>query len=91
MEYMKKDFMNMINDTKKLVQMQLENENSRPFYMSKPQLKSIMKELDKMLEVEEWHKFSPYYPKGITDNWDMQDTLGLKLLEVLEIYRKLFN
>lgn len=78
-----------IDEINKLL-VQSESESSPlPYYMSQGQLKAIIDELITMNQTRNAKVFFPYYPKGIADCWDYDDMLGKKLLDILEIYRKL--
>lgn len=83
------NFHNIIEETKKEVEILLDDKENRPYYMLDKQLESIIKELDKMDSIRDADVFVPYYPRGIADSWDFQDPLGEKLLNILEIYNKL--
>ena len=50
------------------------------------QLSFIIKELHKMRRELDKHKFSPYYPRGIADEWSFDDPLGAELLKVARDY-----
>ena len=67
----------------------LKNPEDLPEYMSDSQLRSILKELDTMRSSLGHYDFHPYYPKGISDCWMLDDPLGNKLMEVLDVYNKL--
>lgn len=82
-------FSRMIEDAKKDIIILMDNSKNLPWYMSISQLEMIIKELEKMNEVRDKNIFFPYYPKGIADCWDSNDELGNKLLEILDIYKKL--
>lgn len=84
------NFKQMVEETKKLVQEEIKNKDSRPYYMLDKQLFSILEELDKMEYIRNIDLFCPYYPKSIADCWDYQNPLANRLLELLEVYRKLF-
>lgn len=47
------------------------------------------KEIDKMERIRDIHLFQPCYPKGIADSWDDSNPLGIRLLELSELYRRL--
>ncbi|MGN0341682.1 MAG: hypothetical protein ACI4DO_02720 [Roseburia sp.] len=82
-------FSRMIEDAKKDIIILMDNSKNLPWYMSISQLEMIIKELEKMNEVRDKDIFFPYYPKGIADCWELSDELGNKLLEILDIYKKL--
>ena len=54
-------------------------------HKSYEQLKSILEELEKMLNEK---GLSTYYPRIIVDSWDFNDQLGLELLELEELYKR---
>lgn len=83
------NFQVMMDETKALVKEYLANKEKRPSYMLEKQLTAILVELDKMEQARNCHVFYPYYPKGICDSWDFLDPLGSKLLELLDVYRRL--
>lgn len=83
------NFQTMMEETRALVKENLTNKDKCPGYMTEKQLKLILAELDKMEMAKNSHLFYPYYPKGISDSWDYSDPLGIKLLELLELYCKL--
>lgn len=84
-----KDFQSMVEETKVLVQKEIENKGHRPDYILEKQLYFILDELDKMGRIRNIHMFHPYYPKGIADTWDYSNPLTIRLLELLDSYRKL--
>ncbi len=50
------------------------------------QLQGILEELELMMQ----RKCQPlYYPRIIVDSWNYSDLLGVKLMELSEVYRKL--
>lgn len=83
------NFQEMLEETRALVKGNLVNRDKCPSYMSEKQLMFILAELDKMERTRNIHLFYPYYPRGIADSWDYSNPLGIKLLELLELYRKL--
>lgn len=82
-------FHEIINEVKSLVENEILNKDTLPEYMSEKQLYFILDELKKMDRIRNSKLFFPYYPKGIVDDWDYSNQLTEKLLEVLEVYRKL--
>lgn len=84
-----KSFQSMVEETRILVQAEIKNKENRPSYMLDKQLYTILEELDKMENIRNIQSFLPYYPKGITDCWDDSHPLAIKLMDLLEIYRKL--
>ncbi len=83
------DFQSMIEEVRIHVQEEINNKDTRPGYMSEKQLCFILDELDKMERIRNINLFYPYYPKGISDGWDYSNPLTVKLLDLLELYRKL--
>lgn len=83
------NFQIMVAEVQALVQEELKNKDSRPSYMLEKQLHMILDELNKMEQIRNIHLFYPYYPKGIADSWDYSNPLTIKLLDLLELYRKL--
>lgn len=83
------DFQSMIEETRVLVQKEIENKDNRPGCILEKQLYSILEELEQMERIRDIHLFHPYYPKGIADTWDYSNPLAIRLLELLESYRKL--
>lgn len=83
------DFQSMIEETRVLVQREIENKANRPGYILEKQLYSILEELEQMERIRDIHLFHPYYPKGIADSWDSANPLAIRLLELAESYRKL--
>lgn len=84
-----KNFQSMIAEIKALVQEEIDNKDNRPDYVLEKQLYSILDELDKMERIRNIHLFYPYYPKGIADSWEYSNPLAIRLMELLELYRKL--
>ena len=84
-----KDFQSLVEETKVLVQKEIENKDTRPDYILEKQLYFILDELDKMERIRDIHLFHPFYPKGIADTWDYSNPLAIRLLELLELYRNL--
>lgn len=84
-----KSFQMVLEETRRLVKENLTNKDRLPSYMSEKQLIFILDELNKMERIRDIHLFYPYYPKGITDSWDYSNPLGIKLLELLELYCEL--
>lgn len=82
-------FQLMVEDTKRLVRDRIENKDTRPDYVLEKQLYMILGELDKMEQIRNHRLFYPYYPRGIADCWDFSDPLGAKLLDLLQLYKKL--
>ena len=82
-------FSKMIEDIKNDIGRMINNPSELPPYMTIGQLNMIINELDKMNELRDMKLFMPYYPKGIADCWDINDTLGNTLLDVLSVYKKL--
>lgn len=82
-------FQSMLEEVKTLVQNEINNPEKRPDYMSERQLRFILAELDKMGRIKDIHLFCPYFPRGITDSWDLSDQLAVKLLKLCELYGKL--
>ena len=82
-------FSMMIEEAKKDIIILMDNPKNLPWYMSSNQLEMTIKELEKMNEVRDKNMFFPYYPKGIAGCWDSNVELGNKLLEILDIYKKL--
>lgn len=81
--------MQAIDEINKLL-VQSESESSPlPYYMSRSQLKAIIDELLTMNQTRNAKEFFPYYPKGIADCWNYDDMLGNKLLNIIDIYKKL--
>lgn len=85
------NFQVMMDETKALVKKYLTNKSTLPSYMLENQLELILVELNKMDQIRNCHVFYPYYPKVINDSWDYSDLLGTKLLELLELYCKLYH
>ncbi|MDC7279940.1 hypothetical protein NXH64_10565 [Butyrivibrio fibrisolvens] len=79
----------LIEDIKKDINKLLSHPDTIPYYMLPSQLEMTLQELDKMREVRNADTFFPYYPKGISDAWDYNDPLGNKLMDLLNVYRKL--
>jgi hypothetical protein len=53
------------------------------------QLSTIMGDIQQMSEVRNDKTFLPSYPRFIIDSWDFTDPLGMELINLLEIYKKL--
>lgn len=83
------NFGSMLEEAKALVQDEINNPEKRPDYMSETQLYSILDELNKMGRIRNSQLFYPYYPRGIADSWPFSNQLGEKLLNLLELYKKL--
>ena len=79
----------LVDEVSEEIFLLLKNPENMPEYMSDSQLRSILEELDTMKSSLRHYDFHPYYPKGITDCWILDDQLGNKLMEVLGIYNKL--
>lgn len=79
----------MIKDTQNDMKELIKNPDKLPWYMSISQLEMTIDELDKMDQIRDSKSFYPFYPRGITDCWDMDDKLGKKLFDILEAYKKL--
>ena len=82
-------FEELIKEIKKEINELLEKSDDLPWYISDRQLHSIIDELDKMNEVRNYHVLYPFYPRGIVDSWDRNDSLADKLFELLEVYKRL--
>lgn len=52
------------------------------------QLKTILNELNLMKENPNIHVT---YPRIIIDSWDYSDQLGLELIELSDLYKKVYN
>ena len=50
------------------------------------QLNSILHELNLMVKQKNLHI---YYPRMIVDSWDHSDQLGIELLELADLYKKI--
>lgn len=83
------DFQSMVEETRVLIQREIENKANRPGCILEKQLYSILEELEQMEQIRDIHLFHPYYPKGIADSWDSANPLAIRLLELVESYRKL--
>lgn len=53
------------------------------------QLQRIKEELKIMKDTLDPQKYIPGYSRAIVDSWDLNSELGLKLLEVVNKYKKL--
>ncbi|MFZ2539576.1 MAG: hypothetical protein WAX04_11830 [Oscillospiraceae bacterium] len=53
------------------------------------QLNAINNDLEQMNKIHNSKVFSPSFPRYIIDSWDYSDTLGMELMSLLEIYKKL--
>lgn len=86
-----KNFQLLLEETRGLIHEMLKNTNNLPLpdYISEKQLYFILSELDQMEQIKNVQLFYPYYPRGIADSWDYSNPLAVKLLELLELYRKL--
>ena len=84
-----KNFQSMVEETRALVQEEIQNNDNRPSYILEKQLYLILDELDKMERIRDIHLFHPYYPKGIADSWDYSNPLAIRLMELSELYRRL--
>ena len=82
-------FVLLINDAKNDIHNYLDYPETMPSYMHEKQLEMIIGELDNMVEDKGQGTFYPYYPKGIVDCWEFDDTLGKKLMQIADIYSKL--
>ncbi|MCM1084180.1 MAG: hypothetical protein NC428_11985 [Clostridium sp.] len=83
------NFGSMLEEVKTLVQDEINNPSKRPDYISETQLYAILDELNKMGRIRNSRLFYPYYPRGLADSWSFSNQLGDKLLNLLELYKKL--
>lgn len=83
------NFQSMIEDVKSLLQKKLLNKENLPNYMQEKTINLILEELDYMVKIRNINLFYPTYPIMIVDSWDYSDVIGTKLLELLDIYKKL--
>lgn len=65
-----------------------EHRNNRVNYSSEAQLEKFINEVNKMLDVPTSKDFTPSFPRAIVDSWDFNNTLGLELLDLFELYKK---
>ena len=80
------DFEVVINEIRLLIEHNIDDTDSVEL---KRQLISILRELDKMNDVRDKNVFYPNYPRIIVDSWNYNDELSKKLMDLLEIYKKL--
>lgn len=78
----------MVEVVKADIEKLISNPPKLPLYMTVDQLKMTISELDKMNQVRDMNLFMPFYPRGIADSWDFNDSLGKELLKVLDVYMK---
>lgn len=52
------------------------------------QLETIIKELEQMKNIKNANLYIPSFPRFIIDSWDYNDSLGIELMNLFEIYRK---
>lgn len=65
-----------------------EHQNGQVSFSNVKQLEKILHELATMKEVKSSKDFSPAFPRIIVDSWDYSNELGIYLLELFEIYKK---
>ena len=82
-------FEDLVAEAKADIQDLINNPEKMPPYMMESQLRMTQDELDKMARIKNIDEFLPYYPKGISDSWDFNDKLGKKLMNILDVYRRM--
>ncbi|SCP99895.1 hypothetical protein [Anaerobium acetethylicum] len=85
------DFEDMYNGLIVTVESEMELVEKGLTKRSKQQLKTIMYDLNKMNDTRDSKLFVPSYPRFIVDSWDFSDTLGIELLKLYELYKKIKN
>ena len=53
------------------------------------QLRQIISEVQKMVEISNCKVFSPFYPNAITDSWRFDDPVAKRLLNLVALYEKI--
>ena len=56
---------------------------------SSQQLKTIVHDMDKMNEFRDAKLYAPSFPRFIVDSWDYNDSLGIELLKLFEMYKRM--
>lgn len=56
---------------------------------SSQQLKTIVHDMNKMNEIRGAKQYVPSFPRFIVDSWDFNDSLGLELLKLFELYKRM--
>lgn len=55
------------------------------------QLMTIITDLEHMNDVRNVKLFMPSFPRIVIDSWDYTDTLGIELINIVELYKKYFK
>ncbi len=58
-------------------------------FSNERQLEKILHELELMKEVSSSNEFTPAFPSIIVDSWDYSNELGIFLLDLYEVYKKI--
>lgn len=85
----KERFDNLYNEIRIKLQNEIDEARIGDSKKSMQQLLTIMEEIQHMSEVRNDKAFLPSYPRFIIDSWDFTDPLGMELIKLLEIYKKL--
>lgn len=80
---------NLYREIKMKIQQEISEERKEGSKKSKQQLLTIMDEITKMSEIRNDKEFLPGYPRFIIDSWDFTDPLGIELINLFDIYKKL--
>lgn len=88
MEY--EGFMRMLSETEESVTQALHDAQTGKGSRSEQQLSFILRELRLMQSaLQDGAPFHPYYPRGISDDWQRHDPLGEKLMDLADLFSKL--
>lgn len=82
-------FDNLYNEIRINLQNEIDEAKKGVSKKSTQQLLTIMSEIQRMIEVRNVKAFLPSYPRLIIDSWDFTDPLGLELINLFEMYKKL--
>ena len=82
-------FDNLYNEIMIKLQKEIDEARKGVSKKSMQQLLTIMGDIQQMSEVRNDKAFLPSYPRFIIESWDFTDPLGMELIKLLEIYKKL--
>ena len=82
-------FDELVSEAKCMITELIDHPQNRPAYMTEAPA-WILTQLDEMLKYRDYHAYRPTFPRIITDSWDYDDELGMKLMEVAALYKKLY-
>ena len=83
-------FDELVSEAKAMIAEWIQHPQKRPDYCPNDPA-WILAQLDEMLKYRDYHAYRPSFPRIITDSWDYDDALGMKLMEVSALYEELYG